>query len=89
MNAMTSWDWESQSVWSQQWGAGHRRGVDRDPADPAAVRVGSLADLLEHRPDAKVLADERADLTYGVRYAIDRFVIGVSIGDAATGFYFG
>ena len=21
MNAMTSWDWESQSVWSQQWGA--------------------------------------------------------------------
>ena len=21
MNAMTWWDWESQSVWSQQWGA--------------------------------------------------------------------
>ena len=44
---------------------------------------------LEHYPDAKVLIDERADLTYGARYAIDRFVIGVSIGDAATGFYFG
>ena len=44
---------------------------------------------LEHHPDAKVLIDERADLTYGARYAIDRFVIGVSIGDAATGFYFG
>jgi hypothetical protein len=36
-----------------------------------------------------VLVDERADLTYGARYAIDRFVIGVSIDDAATGFYFG
>jgi hypothetical protein len=36
-----------------------------------------------------VLIDERADLTYGARYAIDRLVIGVSIGDAATGFYVG
>jgi len=88
MSAMTWWDWETKSFWSQPWGTA----ID---GELAGTRLTLLPfelvpweTWLSKHPDTKVLIDERADLTYGARFAIDRFVIGVSIGDAATGFYF-
>lgn len=85
---MTWWDWETQSIWSQPWGAA----IEGD-------LVGSRLTLLPfelvpwkswetRHPDTKVLIDERANLVYNGRFPIDRFVIGVSLGDAAKGFYF-
>ena len=89
MNAMIWWDWESQSVWSQPWGAAIDGELTGTRLNLLPYELVPWQTWLEHHPDAKVLVDERVDLTYGARYAIDRFVIGVSIGDAATGFYFG
>ena len=89
MNAMTWWDWESQCVWSQPWGAAIDGELTGTRLNLLPYELVPRQTWLEHHPDAKVLVDERIDLTYGARYAIDRFVIGVSIGDAATGFYFG
>jgi hypothetical protein len=89
MNAMTWWDWESQSVWSQPWGAAIDGELTGTRLTLLPYELVPWQTWLEKHPDTKVLVDERADLTYGARYAIDRFVIGVSIGDSATGFYFG
>jgi hypothetical protein len=43
---------------------------------------------VDRHPSTQVLIDERANLVYNGRTSIDRFVIGVSLGESATGFYF-
>ncbi len=85
---MTWWDWETQSIWSQPWGAA----ID---GELTGIRLTLLPfelvpwqSWLERQPDTKVLIDERANLVYNGLAPIDRFVIGVSLGDAAKGFYF-
>lgn len=88
MNAMTWWDWETQSIWSQPWGAaidGELTGTRLTllPFELVPWRTWS-----DRYPDTKVLVDERGDFKYIGQIPIDQFVIGVSIGDAATGFYF-
>ncbi|MCH7984610.1 MAG: DUF3179 domain-containing protein [Chloroflexi bacterium] len=88
MSAMTWWDWETQSVWSQPWGAAIDGELTGTRLTLLPYDLVPWQTWLERHPETKVLVDERADLTYGGRFAIDRFVIGVSIGDAATGFYF-
>ena len=88
MNAMTWWDWETKSIWSQPWG-------DAIDGDLTGTRLTLLPfelvpwqTWLDRHPDTKVLVDERGDFTYSGRIPIDQFVIGVSIGASATGFYF-
>ena len=88
MSAMTWWDWETNSVWSQPWGVAIDGELLGTRLTLLPYELVPWETWLASHPDTKVLVDERADLTYGGRYAIDRFVIGVSIGDAATGFYF-
>lgn len=88
MNAMTWWDWETESVWSQPWGAAVRGELTGTRLTLLPYELVPWRTWLDRHPGTKVLVDERADLKYRGRIAIDRFVIGVSIGEAATGFYF-
>lgn len=88
MSAMTWWDWETQSVWSQPWGAAIDGELTGARLTLLPFELVPWQAWLARHPDTKVLVDERANITYTGRISIDRFVIGVSIGDAATGFYF-
>lgn len=88
MNAMTWWDHETLSIWSQPWGAaieGELLGT-RLTLVPFDLLPWSV--WLERHPETKVLVDERANLSFVGRLPHDRFVIGVSIGEHATGFHF-
>ena len=88
MNAMTWWDHESRSTWSQPWGAaieGELLGTQLTllPFDLVPWSVWR-----DRHPDTLVIVDERANLSFVGQIPHDLFVIGVSIGDAAKGFYF-
>ena len=88
MNAMTWWDWETNSIWSQPWGAA----ID---GELAGTRLTLLpfelvpwSSWIARHPESKVLVDERGDFEYRGRIPVDQFVIGISIGEAAKAFYF-
>ncbi len=88
MNAMTWWDHESLSVWSQPWGAaigGDLIGTRLTlvPFDLLPWNV-----WLERNPDTLVLVDERAEIEFPAQLPQDLFVIGVSIAEDAKGFYY-
>ena len=85
---MTWWDWETGSVWSQPWGAAIEGELTGTRLTLLPYELVPWQTWLDRHPDTKVLIDERANLTYNGRVSIDRFIIGVSLGDAATGFYF-
>ncbi len=87
-SAMTWWDWETQSIWSQPWGAAIDGELTGTRLTLLPFELVPWQSWLERQPDTKVLIDERANLVYNGLAPIDRFVIGVSIGDAAKGFYF-
>lgn len=89
MNAMTWWDWETQSIWSQPWGAAIEGKLTGTRLTLLPFELVPWQTWLDRHPDTTVLVDERYDLRFNGRIPIDRFVIGVSIGEAATGFYFG
>ena len=88
MNAMTWWDWETKSIWSQPWGAAIDGDLSGTRLTLLPYELVPWQSWLDRHPDTKVLVDERGDFTYRARIPIDQFVIGVSIGDSATGFYF-
>ena len=88
MNAMTWWDWESKSVWSQPWGAAIEGELTGTQLTLLPFELVPWRSWLDRHPETKVLVDERYDASYSGRIAIDRFVIGVSIGEAASGYYF-
>lgn len=88
MSAMTWWDHKTKSIWSQPWGAaieGEMLGTQLTlvPFDLVPWKTWS-----DRHPNTKVIVDERANLTYAPQLAHDTFVIGVSIGEAATAYYF-
>lgn len=85
---MTWWDWESQSLWSQPWGAAIEGELTGTRLTLLPFELVPWKSWQERHPDTKVLVDERANLAYNGRFPIDRFVIGVSIGESAKGFYF-
>ena len=60
MNAMTWWDWESQSVWGQPWGAAIDGELTGTRLNLLPYELVPWQTWLEHHPDAKVLVDERA-----------------------------
>ncbi len=87
-SAMTWWDWETHSIWSQPWGAAIDGELTGTRLTLLPFELVPWSSWVDRHPDTQVLIDERANLVYRGRIPIDRFVIGVSIGDAATGFYF-
>jgi hypothetical protein len=87
-NAMTWWDWETQSIWSQPWGAAIDGELVGTRLTLLPFELVPWQSWFDRHPDTMVLIDERADLSYNGSTSIDRFVIGVSIGEAAKGFFF-
>lgn len=88
MNAMTWWDWETESIWSQPWGAAIDGELTGTRLTLLPFELVPWQTWLDRYPATKVLVDERGDFTYRGQYSTDQFIIGVSIGDTATGFYF-
>ena len=89
MRAMTWWDHETQSVWSQPWGAalnGPLKGT-RLKMIPANIMPWSTW-LAEH-PDTQVLlVDGGGYFGAGERFS-PNFVIGITLGDHAKSYPFG
>lgn len=88
MNAMTWWDHETLSVWSQPWGAAIEGELLGTQLTLVPFELVPWNVWLERNPDTMVLVDERANLSFVGQLPHDRFVIGVSIGEDAKGFYF-
>jgi hypothetical protein len=87
-SAMTWWDWETQSIWSQPWGAVIDGELTGTRLTLLPYELVPWQTWLDSHPETKVLIDERANLVYNGLAPIDRFVIGVSIGEDAKVFYF-
>ena len=87
MNAMTWWDHETDSVWSQPWG----RAIE-GPLKGTQLQVLPFSLIpwetwqMEH-PDTLVLVSEDG-LSYGSERIRDDFVAGVAVGDVARGYYY-
>lgn len=87
-SAMTWWDWETKSIWSQPWGAAIEGELTGTRLTRLPFELVPWKSWQARHPETKVLIDERANLVYSGRFPIDRFVIGVSIGESAKGYYF-
>ncbi len=89
MNAMTWWDHETESIWAQPWGAAIEGELLGTQLTLVPFELVPWNVWLERHPDTLVLVDERrANLSFVGQIPHDRFVIGVSIGEAAKGFHF-
>ncbi len=88
MNAMTWWDHETLSIWSQPWGAAIEGELLGTQLTLVPFELVPWNVWLERHPDTLVLVDERANLSFVGQIPHDRFVVGVSIGEDAKGFHF-
>ena len=88
MNAMTWWDWETNSIWSQPWGAAIDGELSGTRLTLLPFELVPWSSWIARHPESKVLVDERGDFEYRGRISADQFVIGISIGEAAKAFYF-
>ena len=88
--AMTWWDWETSSIWSQPWGAAIVGELEGETLVLLPVEVLRYGSWKERHPNTVVLIDERDDsFQYAPQPAANTFVLGVDIGGVAVGFYFG
>ena len=88
--AMTWWDHETDSIWSQPWGAaikGELRGTRLDLV-PAALEP--IESWLGRHPDSLILAPGGSSWSGLIEPVgmIDFFVIGVTLGDHASAYRF-
>jgi hypothetical protein len=84
MNAMTWWDHQTGSVWSQPWGRaieGTLKGTELTLLPSELVPWNTW---LEMHPDTLALKSGRGHLYRSTPH--DRFVIGVTLGEEATAF---
>ena len=88
--AMTWWDWETGSIWSQPWGAAISGELEGTTLALLPVEVLRYGNWVERHPDTLVLFDERnVSIRLGHSPAAETFALGVDIGGDAVGFYFG
>ncbi len=89
MNAMTWWDHETLSIWSQPWGSA----IDGELKDTALTLIPASIvpwpTWLQQHPETTVVADDlgRKLLAPG-NTIIDEFVVGVALADAAKAYDF-
>ena len=89
MNAMTWWDHESESVWSQPWGraiAGPLKGIELELLPSELVPWETWR---EAHPNTLALKTENQGFRGGVHFLAPfqpYYVIGVPLGDHATAF---
>ena len=86
-NAMTWWDWETESIWSQPWGsaiAGPLKGTALTLIPASVVPWGTWR---SGHPETSVLTNDLKGV-FGRRGArpTDDFVIGVALQDDATAY---
>ena len=91
MNAMTWWDWDTASVWSQPWGLaidGVRRG---DRLRQLPMSLVSWGEWKVDHAESLVLKDDQffpASRFLGEAEFQTNFVIGIALGDDARSFPF-
>ena len=84
---MTWWDHDTESLWSQPWGAAIKGPLAGDSLRLLPSELVSWGVWVARHPDTKVLVDERG-ARFGRQLPNENFVIGVAIADQAVGYYF-
>ena len=90
MNAMTWWDHETDSIWSQPWGLAIGGPLKGTRLEMIAASITPWAPWLADHPDTLALHLEVGRLGIGPpreRFN-DRYVIGVTLGEHAKGYPF-
>ena len=88
MNAMTWWDHQTQSVWSQVWGqaiAGPLKGTTLDLIPASIVPWGTWN--AEH-PNTLAMTNGKTGLFAGAERPRDNWVIGIALGEHSKAFYY-
>lgn len=91
MSAMTWWDHETESIWSQPWGSAIGGDLEGESLTLLPAEIVPWSTWLASHPDTTVLADERKrNVTryYPPVESRDGFVIGLSIGESAVGYHY-
>ena len=83
MNAMTWWDHQTESVWTQPWGRALTGPLKGTQLKLIAYSLVPWETWKKEHPDTLAL---KVDSFYGQQTASDRFVAGVAIGDDARGY---
>ncbi|MCH7552971.1 MAG: DUF3179 domain-containing protein [Chloroflexi bacterium] len=88
MNAMTWWDWSTDSVWSQPWGLALDGPLKGTRLRQLPMTLALWQDWRAEYPDTLVLDEPRSTFfDFGTGFN-DDFVVGVTLGDFARSFPF-
>jgi len=92
MRAMTWWDHETESIWSQPWGAAISGELKGETLTLLPSELKTWGSWISEHPNTRVLTDERqldGFLNQPRRQRFNEdFVIGVAVGAEARGYYF-
>jgi uncharacterized protein DUF3179 len=83
MNAMTWFDHETGSIWTQPWGQALEGELKGTQLQIIPVSLVPWSTWLQEHPDTLALTSNE---TYGQQFTSDNFVAGVAIGDAARAY---
>ena len=86
MNALTWWDHQTESVWSQPWGTALEGPLKDTALTLIPASIVPWETWRQEHPDTTVLSNDQDGFTQRVRGIRDDFVIGVALGDAATAY---
>ncbi len=86
MNAMTWWDHDTESIWSQPWGSAINGPLEGTALTLIPASIVPWRTWLDEHPDTTVLNND-LDLRQGSASPIrDDFVIGVALAESATAY---
>ena len=87
LNAMTWWDHETESLWSQPWGSAVAGPLEGTALMLVPASIVPWTTWFDQHPETSVL-DERLGSPVRTARPRDDFVIGVALGDFAKAYYF-
>ncbi len=88
MNAMTWWDHQTESIWSQPLGLSVSGYLSGTRLQPLPVTLATWAGWKEEHPDTLALVVEGPAFATGGQRFNDDFVVGVVLGDEAKAYEF-
>ena len=86
MRAMTWWDHETQSIWSQPWGAALAGPLEGARLDMIPANIVPWSAWLKEHPDTQLLVIDGGGF-FGERFS-PNYVIGITLGDHAKPYDF-
>ena len=86
MTAMTWWDHETESIWSQPWGTSIAGPLFDTALTLIPTSIVPWSTWLSEHPETTVLADQIERKPQTIVGGRDDFVIGVALGDSATAY---